>query len=66
MVERGNAYAVTLQLSESKAELRNGMSAEIQFNIGGSNHGAVLLPIDSFNFNDRDASSEKTMRHLCC
>ncbi|MBY7730004.1 efflux RND transporter periplasmic adaptor subunit [Vibrio splendidus] len=59
VVERGNAYAVTLQLSESKAELRNGMSAEIQFNIGGSNHGAVLLPIDSFNFNDRDASSEK-------
>ncbi|MFA0012386.1 efflux RND transporter periplasmic adaptor subunit [Vibrio lentus] len=59
VVERGNAYSVTLQLSESKVELRNGMSAEIQFNIGSTNHGAVLLPIDSFNFNDRNASSEK-------
>ena len=59
VVERGNAYSVTLQLSEPKVELRNGMSAEIQLNIGTENHGVVLLPIDSFNFNDRDSSSER-------
>lgn len=59
VVERGNAYAVTLLLSEPTAALRNGMSANIQLNIGNTSQDVVLLPLEAFNFNDKDAKNSE-------
>ncbi|WP_394250452.1 efflux RND transporter periplasmic adaptor subunit [Vibrio profundi] len=53
VVQKGNAYAVTLLLEEPTPSLRNGMSANIQFNIGSTSQDVVLLPLDAFDFGDR-------------
>lgn len=55
VVERGNAYSVTLMLDQTTPALRNGMSADILFNIGNTSLDVVLLPLDAFNFRDQDA-----------
>ena len=53
VVERGNAYSVTLQLNDTNAALRNGMSADVELSIGGESQNVVLLPLEAFDFNDR-------------
>lgn len=53
VVERGNAYSVTLQLSDSNLALRNGMSADVELSIGGESQNVVLLPLEAFDLNDR-------------
>ena len=59
VVKRGNAYAVTLVLSEPTSALRNGMSANIQLNIGSTSQNVVLLPLEAFNFDDKDSSTKE-------
>ncbi|MGF1754091.1 efflux RND transporter periplasmic adaptor subunit, partial [Vibrio makurazakiensis] len=56
VVQKGNAYAVTLLLEEPIAALRNGMSANIQFSIGSASQDVVLLPLTAFDFGDRTYS----------
>lgn len=53
VVERGNAYSVTLQLNDTNAALKNGMSADVELSIGGESPNVVLLPLEAFDFNDR-------------
>ena len=53
VVERGNAYSVTLQLNDSNLSLRNGMSADVELSIGGESQNVVLLPLEAFDLNDR-------------
>jgi len=56
VVEKGNAYSVTLLLNEAHKVLRNGMTANVDFTIGNQREKVVLLPINAFNFNDTYAN----------
>ncbi|WP_167494665.1 MULTISPECIES: efflux RND transporter periplasmic adaptor subunit [Vibrio] len=59
VVQKGNAYAVTLLLQEPIETLRNGMSANIQFNIGSTSQNVVMLPLEAFDFGDKSHSGSK-------
>lgn len=59
VVEKGNAYSVTLMLSQTNDLLRNGMTAHVVFNIGQQNEQIVFLPLTAFDFNDYEERGEQ-------
>lgn len=56
VVEKGNAYSVTIMLQDTKTLLRNGMSANVQFPLGDVKDSVVKLPLSAFDFGDYTAS----------
>ncbi|MFM2586786.1 efflux RND transporter periplasmic adaptor subunit [Vibrio sp. TBV020] len=59
VVEKGNAYSVTLMLDSADKLLRNGMTANVEFKVGQKHEQVVLLPLTAFNFSDYDARNEQ-------
>ncbi|RTZ17403.1 efflux RND transporter periplasmic adaptor subunit [Vibrio aquaticus] len=59
VVEKGNAYSVSLMLENTGDLLRNGMGANVNFTIGKTHEEVVLLPLTAFNFSDSKARNEK-------
>ncbi len=60
VVEKGNAYSVTIMLEDSTAKLRNGMSASVQFPLGEFKDSVVTLPLTAFDFGDYSAAGEES------
>lgn len=58
VVEKGNAYSVSLMLDNVNHQLRNGMTANVEFKVGQVHEKVVLLPLSAFNFNDHDANDQ--------
>lgn len=48
--ETGNAFSVTVELAESLADIRAGMTAQVTFNFGEQRHTAVyLIPVSALD-----------------
>lgn len=57
VVEKGNAYSVTLTLNDTETQLRNGMSATVILPVGGKNDNVVKLPLNAIDFGDGSQSN---------
>lgn len=59
VVQKGNAYAVTVSILNPDTTIRNGMSANIIVNFGGTDSKAIILPLSAVNFDDASAAKER-------
>ncbi|MCG7495559.1 efflux RND transporter periplasmic adaptor subunit [Vibrio sp. Of7-15] len=59
VVQKGNAYAVTVSILNPDTTIRNGMSANIIVNFGGTDSKAIILPLSAVNFDDTSAAKER-------
>lgn len=59
VVEKGNAYSVTVRILESNNKIRNGMSANVMVTLGNEDPTAIVLPLSAVNFDDISAAREE-------
>ena len=59
VVEKGNAYSVTVRILDSNNKIRNGMSANVMVTLGNEDPTAIVLPLSAVNFDDISAAREE-------
>lgn len=59
VVEKGNAYSVTVRILDSNNKIRNGMSANVVVSLGNKDAMAIVLPLSAVNFDDLSAAREE-------
>lgn len=59
VVEKGNAYSVTVRILDVNDKIRNGMSANVVVSFGDADPAAIVLPLTAVNFDDISAAREE-------